>query len=94
MSHRNTSDGDFAPGLRRPNEPVNLAGQFNSCALAKSEASNVLVKFLFADSECEFGRSDVARFDKNVAHTQIRKRAMIVQGGAAEIPETVLAKNR
>ena len=94
MPHRNTGDRDFAPRFRRPDEPVDLAGQLNSRALAESEASNVFVKLLLAYTEAKFGRSDIARFDENLAHTEIRKRAMIVQDGAAEVPETVLTKNR
>src|SRR5205823_9918263 len=94
MPHRNTGDGNFAPRFWRPNEPVNLARQLNSCALAESEASNVFVKFLVAHSESKFSRSDIARFDEDLAHAQIRKRAMIVQSSTAEIPETVLTKNR
>src|SRR5207247_4874082 len=93
VPHGNTCDGDFAPGLRWPNETVDLAWQLNSCALAKSEASNVLVEFLFAHSEREFGRSDVARFDENFAHAEVRKRAMVVQRCTAELPEAVLTKD-
>src|SRR5437667_795266 len=93
VPHRNTGDGDFAPGLRRPNEPIDLAGQLNSRALAKSEAANVLVELLFAYTEREFSCSDVARFNENVAHAKVRKRAVVVQGGAAELPETILAKD-
>jgi hypothetical protein len=79
--------------LRWPNETVDLAWQLNSCALAKSEASNVLVEFLFAHSEREFGRSDVARFDENFAHPEVRKCAMVVQHCTAELPEAVLTKD-
>src|SRR5438128_4592869 len=94
VPHGDTSDGDFAPRLRRPNEPVDLTGQLNSGALAEPETSNVFVKLLFAHAQSEFGRSDVARFDKNIAHAQIRKGAMIVQCSAAKVPEAVLTKDR
>src|SRR4029077_20782470 len=70
-----------------------LAWQFNPSALAKSKAPDVFVKFLIADAESKFRCPDVARFDQNVAHAQIAKRAMIVQSGASIVPEAVLAKN-
>ena len=63
VSHRDPRDGYLAPRLRWSNEAGDLARQFNSRALAKSEPSDVLVKFLVADRQCELRRSDIARFD-------------------------------
>src|SRR5438874_992377 len=62
-------------------------------ALTKTEASNVFVEFLVAQSNGELGRADVARSNKNVFHAQIFERGVIVQRRAAIIPNAVLAKD-
>src|SRR2546430_2675265 len=94
MPHRNTRDRDFTPRLRRPNKSTDFTRQLDSGPLAKTESAYVFVESLLAHAQGEFGCADIARFDENVADAQIRKCAMIVQGCAAEIPETVLAKDR
>ena len=93
MAHRDARDGNFAPRLWRPNHSVDLARQFDSCAFAESKAANVLVKFLVTDAHGEFRRADVARFNENLANTQIPESAMVVQNGAAIVPSAVLAEH-
>src|SRR5262245_65569612 len=93
MPHRNAGNGNFAPCLRRADYAIDLTRQFNSRSLAKSKAPNVFVKFLVADGEREFRRTDVARFDQNIADAQITIRAVIVKWRATIIPNTVFTKN-
>src|SRR5207249_180513 len=52
-----------------------------------------VMEILFPYTEGEFCRSNIARFNENVAHSKVSKRAVVVQRGAAEIPETVLTKD-
>src|SRR5262249_13010859 len=94
MPHRNPRYRNFAPRFRRPNESIDLTWQFNSGPLAKTESANVFVEPLFAHTQRKLGRADVARLHQNIADAQIRKRAMIMEGAASEIPEAVLAKDR
>src|SRR5438876_2967487 len=93
VPHWDARDRNFAPRSRRTNKSVDLTGELNSGALTKSEAADVFVKLLFANVDRELGCADVARLDENVAHAQVRERAVIVQGGATEIPETIFAKD-
>src|SRR2546421_7392119 len=94
MTHRNASDGDFAPRLRRADHAGNFARQLDAGPIAKAEAANVFVKLLLADGEGELGRADVARFYENVLHAQIGVSLVIMQRPPAKIPETVFAKDR
>src|SRR5437762_367780 len=92
--NRKTGDRDFTPRLRRSDESTDFTRQLDSGPLAKTESAYVFVESLLAHAQGKFGCADIARFDEDVADTQIRKCAMIVQGRAAEIPKTVLAKDR
>src|SRR5437762_2022353 len=71
VSHRNAGDRNLAPRSRRTNDSVNLTGKLNSRALAKSEATDVLIKLLLADTERELCRADVTRLDENIADAEI-----------------------
>src|SRR5207302_4899937 len=91
---RNACDRDFAPCSRRTNDSVNFTGKLNSGALAKSKAADVFVKLLLTNAEGKLGRANIARFNQNVADAEIRKRPVIVQSGATEIPEAIFTKDR
>ena len=94
MAHRNARDRNLAPRLRRTDQSIDFAGQFDSSAFTKTETADVFVKFLLADAEGEFGCADVARFDENVLHRQVREGPVVVQGGPAKIPEAFFTENR
>src|SRR5437588_10804277 len=93
MTHREVSDRNFAPRLRRPNESWNFAWKLDPGPLTKTKTPDVFVKFLIANTDGELGRDDVARFNENVFDAQIGKRGVIVQRGAAVVPDSVFAKD-
>ena len=60
VAHRNACNGNFAPGLWRPNHPSDFSGQFNSSPFAESKAPDVLVEFLVADRDRQLRCPNVA----------------------------------
>src|SRR5207302_1929438 len=70
-----------------------FARKLDASSFAKTKTPDVFVKFLIAEADGEFGRADVARFYQNVFDAQISERGVIVQRGAAIVPDSVFAKN-
>src|SRR5690349_403499 len=93
MAHGDACNRNFTPRLRRANEAADFAGKLDSGALAKTEAADVLVEFLFSEVTGEFGCANVARFDENILDTQVAERPMVMQRASSKIPDTVFAKD-
>ena len=51
VTHRNARDRNLAPGLRRTNHAADFARQFDPGSLAETEAPDVFVEFLVAQTE-------------------------------------------